>query len=111
MKVTSKQLWEYLAHNGASYNDFISYQSELPTDFERTLTQSQFDVMKKADILELVADQNMSENNLGGDDIVSVCVDVIDAICNGYTIATWYGENCEALVAGYRANELTVTAD
>ena len=48
----------------------------------------------------------MSENHLGGDHLVSIADDVLDALNEGYRIITWYGPKTQALVVGYRPKQL-----
>ena len=42
----------------------------------------------------------MSENRLGGDDMVELAAEVISAIEEGWKVVTWYGPDTEVLVAG-----------
>jgi len=81
--------------------DIWTYLSEGEPDANPTL--------QATDLKEIIADEDMSTQNLGGDDMVSLANDILAAIAEGYTILTWYGDNAEALVVGYRPDQLTVT--
>jgi hypothetical protein len=60
------------------------------------------------DIQQIVVASGMSEDHLGGDDIVNLVKDVLEAQKNGYAIYSWYGPDTEVLIIGYRPDELTI---
>ena len=104
LTVTKDQLWSYLA--AYADGDYESYRdSQLEDAF---LDRATFDALTACDLKTVTAGQGMSENHPGGDDIVSVAEGVVAAIAEGYTIVTWYGPDAEALVAGYKPDQLTV---
>ena len=84
-KVTSEQLYLHLSGDG------------------------EIEELADADIAQITAGIGMSEWYLGGDDVVNIVCDVLEAIGNGYKIATWYGPDTEVLICGYRPDQLTVT--
>lgn len=98
LKVTKAQLHNYLVNGGEDYN--ASNDNPLPA-----LLVGQ---LKDCDISDIVSGQEMSEDRLGGDDLVCVADKVVDDLLEGYQIVTWYGENAEALVAGYREDEIEI---
>lgn len=46
----------------------------------------------------IVNDFNMSENHIGGDNVISIVNEVKEAIENGYKVFTWYGPETETLI-------------
>jgi hypothetical protein len=50
----------------------------------------------------------MSENHPGGDDLVSAVAEALAAQKAGYTVHTWYSPKAEALVIGYKPEQLTI---
>ena len=109
MKVTRQQLWTFLNNQEETYEDFV------PCSEDSGLTVADFNALHTLledkvgnPIRQIVADQGMSENHLGGDDLVSVVDQTLAAIKDGYEIATWYGPETEVLVVGYRPDYLTV---
>jgi hypothetical protein len=109
VKVTRAQLWHFLFFCGKEL-DFVHYQNEVKENEaeENQLDESTFDALKAADINDIVSDQDASENNLGGDDLVNVADSVLQAVKDGYTVVTWYGDENEALVAGVRSGPVPV---
>ena len=105
-EVTKRQIWEYLSNGGPDYDSFGAFR-EQATD-ELSIDQAAFEALKGCDLRQIVADSEMSECHLGGDDLVSMADDVLAAVKDGYAVATWYGPDSEALVVGYRPDQLTV---
>lgn len=106
LKVTRRQLHAYLANAGPelSYLDFCEEfeEGEVPID---AATHSK---LRACELKKIVADSEMSEHHLGGDHLVSLADEVVAAIKDGYTIATWYGDKAEALVVGYKPDQFTL---
>lgn len=50
-------------------------------------------------------DFGMSENHIGGDDVVSYVDSTIEAIKEGYEIYTWYGDDSEVLIIGIKLKD------
>lgn len=111
MKVMRKQLWTYLNNQEDSYEQFRDCcDSETNGVTKKVFTELKLladDEVRKP-LRPILADQHMSENHPGGDDIVGTVDDVLTAIQDGYRIVTWYGPEAEALVAGYKPDYLTV---
>lgn len=63
------------------------------------------------DVKNIVADFSMSENHIGGDDVLSYIDEVVSAMKEGYEIVTWYGSNTEALAAGIRPGTIELSED
>ncbi len=63
------------------------------------------------DIKAICVDWEMSENHIGGDDIVAIATALREAILTGYRVFISYGPNTEVLIVGYRQNELAITDD
>ena len=53
----------------------------------------------------ILCDFCMSENHLGGDDMIFVVDSVLEAIKDGYHIHTWYGDNAEVLIFGMKMED------
>lgn len=56
----------------------------------------------KEDIQHIIADFSMSENHIGGDDIISYINQVLGAIADKKRVVAWYGEDTEVLVLAIR---------
>jgi hypothetical protein len=107
-EVTKLQIWEFLNNSGSEYATYEEFVGNSADPDEITLDEAIFNALKACDLKTIIAGSEMSENHLGGDDLVSVADDVVAAVRDGYAITTWYGHNSEALVAGYRAGQLSV---
>lgn len=83
----------------------------LSGDDPESVDQASMDAVNALDLKAIVVDFSMSENHIGGDDVVSIVDQVLEAQTEGYRIATWYGPDAEVLVIGYRPGQLTLTAD
>ncbi len=105
--VTKRQLWIFLTMGRTE--TFAEFRDEEGDEDESELGEDEWNALNKADIKEIIADQDMSENSPGGDDMVSLAEDVLTAVKEGYTVVTWYGDSTEALVAGVRPDQITVT--
>lgn len=105
LTVTTRQLWYYLNNGGKEF--------ELPDDPDDCedcpFYQETLHALHKCDLKNILAGQYMSEERLGGDDLCGMADDVVAAIKEGYEIISWYGDDAEALVAGYKPAELTIT--
>ncbi len=70
------------------------------------LDPDEFKVLKKAvadkELVEICCGTDMSENHLGGDDILEYVAATANAAKLGLEIVTWYGPNAEALAIGVR---------
>ena len=111
MKVTPMQLWTYLDGQEETYADFLDRRGGRANG----VTAEVFEELKRLNedttnqpIRLVIADQHMSENHPGGDDMVAAVDDVLAAIKDGYRIVTWYGPETEVLIAGYRPEHLTI---
>lgn len=80
-------------------------------DDPEAVDQATMDAVNALDIKAIVVDFSMSENHIGGDDVVNIVDQVLAAQTEGYRIITWYGPEAEVLVIGYRPGQLTLTAD
>jgi len=106
--ITYKQLYDIIeidAQINANEIDYSDYVTERPNN---CVKPSVFEALKKCDIKKIIADSNMSEHNLGGDDLCNLAHDILRATADGYTIAVWYGPDSEALIIGYHPTEMTI---
>jgi hypothetical protein len=105
LRVTKHQLFQF-----AAYGEEETHQVflEFVSDVKRPLARAKFEALKKCDLKRIVAGSEMSENHLGGDNLVDVADGVLAAVAEGYAICTWYGPKTEAMVVGYRTNELAI---
>jgi hypothetical protein len=106
--VTKLQIWEFLNNSGSEYATYEEFVGNSADSDEITLDEATFNILRSRDLKTIIAGSEMIENHLGGDDLVAVADDVLAAIWDGYAITTWYGHNSEALVAGYRPEQLSV---
>ncbi len=115
IKLSKQALWAVLTtgRNGMTYGGYVqAYYDNFGTldgGPPPALDEATFKAVLAADINEIIADQNMSENHLDGDDMVNLADDVLLAVQDGYSVVTWYGDDGEVLVAGIRPAELSVT--
>jgi hypothetical protein len=107
-EVTKLQIWEFLNNSGSQYATYQEFVDNNIEPEEVTLDEATFNILRSCDLKTIIAGSEMSEDHLGGDDLVSVADDVMAAIKEGYAVTTWYGHNSEALVAGYRPGQLSV---
>lgn len=105
--IDKTQLFTFLECEADSYDDYKA----MLADYERplTLTDEQWQYLKGCTFKTIVHGTEMSEDHLGGDDMVGVADDVLIALKEGFQICTWYGSDAEAMVVGYRADCLTIT--
>jgi hypothetical protein len=111
MKVTRRQLWTYLTNQEDTYEEFLDCCDGETNGVSRELVDELASFLQdeiRKPIRLIIADQNMSENHPGGDDIVGAVEDALAAIKDGYRIVTWYGPETESLVAGCKPNYVTV---
>lgn len=117
LTITRYQLWAFLQMGAVGYT-YVEYCDHYAADYgpaeggppsEPELPPEAFEALKAADLRDIVSDQCMTDNRIGGDQIVDIADQVCTAIEQGYAISTWYGEDSEALIVGYRADQLTVT--
>lgn len=116
MQVTAKQLYVFLANGGyptpqdadglLTFAEFV--EGWVGDGDEMPFDQTTYDALQKCDLKNICAAWEMSENHLGGDDMVSLAAETAAAMREGYEIFTWYGPESEALVVGYRPSQLTV---
>lgn len=107
VKVTHRDLWQFLSVDGhdMSFDQFVEAYAD-----EKVMSQETFNAIKAADLEEIVVDQDMAESCIGGDDVVGIVDDVIGAIKDGYTVVTWYGDSAEAMVIGYKLEQLRIVS-
>lgn len=107
VKVTHRDLWQFLSVDGhdMSFDQFVEAYAD-----EKVMSQETFNAIKAADLEEIVVDQDMAESCIGGDDVVGIVDDVIGAIKDGYTVVTWYGDSAEAMVIGYKPEQLRIVS-
>ena len=105
--VSKRAIWEYLNGGGKEHDTYAEFQeaNELNDD-PVALTEDLFKLFKTVSFRELVADQYMSENRPGGDDIIEFVRMAQGAIEDGYKLATWYGPQTQTLIVGYNPVEL-----
>jgi len=71
--------------------------------------QATIDTVLAIDITAICAESDMGEGYVGGDDVVSIVNDVLQAQKDGYSIVTWYGPDAEVLIVGVRGGTLNLT--
>jgi hypothetical protein len=96
-RVSKHQLWSFLSE---------SYEEDDGSGV--ALDDKLLAALGRCDLRPIVADFGMSEHHLGGDDLIGVVESVVQATRDGYEIVTWYGDHTQALVAGYRKEQLSV---
>lgn len=101
LKITKRQLWEILCLGE-------SVVGEDESDINQDMADKIDKLVQSDKIQEIVIDQYMSENHIGGDDIVSAVDGVLNAISTGYEIISWYGKDAEVLVVGIKPGLLEV---
>ena len=107
MQVTKHQLW-YYAYEFTSYTKEGRQQVYADLDAEEKerngIKQEVFDFLQQQDIRVIAIGKNMSEEHLGGDDIIRIA-DKILAIVDFQTqhpshkVITYYGDDAEVLIA------------
>lgn len=92
-----------------SYQDYLNADEnyENQTTYGDQLTEEQWTALKAADLFTIVADVDMSTQNLGGDDILTTVDETLAAVREGYRVCVWYGPNTETLAVGYRPEQIT----
>lgn len=68
-----------------------------------------FEFLCNHDWKVVVHDFSMSENHIGGDDVISFVDATIEAIKEGYQVHTWYGDDGEVLILGIKGDSKTVS--
>lgn len=91
-----------------NYDTYLDNLNELHDDENPQLTEETFHTLQAMDIKQIVADSSMSENHIGGDDVIAYIDEVVAAIKEGYEIITWYGPKAQVLVIGVRPNTLEI---
>ena len=71
---------------------------------EETLTND--DTFEGKQLKIIVCDCSMSEHHLGGDNIIDIARQILNAQNEGYQIHTWYGNDTEVLIIGLKAQIL-----
>lgn len=107
-RISKQQVYHFLDKGGPDADDFRSFLAEFD-DEECPLDEGQFNDLKAADLNNILVGSEMSENHLGGDDLISLADDVISAAEDGYKVYTWYGPESEALVFGLKPGKILIT--
>lgn len=105
LTVTKQQLFAFLHCGAKTYKAFREDDESRDVGGACLLDRATFNALKLCDLRRIVADSHMSENHLGGDDLVTLADDVLAALDAGYELVTWYGPQTETLVAGYRSSD------
>lgn len=100
--VSKQQLFVFLANGGLDTENYEQFSEGWLDDDPNPITPELYEALKQADLKPILNGSEMSEDHLGGDDLVAVADDVLAAIKEGYEIVTWYGPKSEALVAGIK---------
>ena len=114
INVTLPQLWQFLDAHCDDDATYAQYVEELAEDqpAEYALTEALFialrDAKRDGELVEILADQGFSETHPGGDTVIGIVEDTIEAKNNGMSIATWYGPSTECLVAAYDEDTIKV---
>jgi hypothetical protein len=109
LTVSKAQVHQFL-ENGEEcekYEDFREQVTDLNGE-EVLIDEAAFAGLKNCDFRKIVAGSHLSENHLGGDDLIAVADDVLRAVEDHYQIVTWYGQETQALIAGYRKDQLII---
>lgn len=109
LTINKAQLHQFL-ENGEDCEKYEAFREEVADmNGEKVLLdETTFAGLKNCEFRKIVAGSHLSENHLGGDDLVAVADDVLRAIEDHYQIVTWYGQETQALIAGYRKDQLTI---
>ena len=114
MKFTKAQLYEFLSNQAERLNNLQTedgmYKEYLEsTSSRKVLTAKEFEALKALDFKVICCDFSMSENHIGGDDIISFVDKTLD-VCrdnaNTHQVITWYGDDTEVLIVGVPIEEL-----
>lgn len=110
MKFTKAQLYEFLSNQEQTENGtYEEYLESTSKEEEEVLTAKEFEALKVLDFKVICCDFGMSENHIGGDDIVSFVDKTLD-VCrdnvNTHNVVTWYGDDTEVLIVGVPIEEL-----
>ena len=92
LNVTMPQLFEILKPD----------YSKLAVD--ESTTKAVLKAFETCQIVLFLADSDLAASYFGGDDLIGVTKATVNAMTQGYSIATWYDEdtNCGILIIGYR---------
>ena len=122
-EVTLPRLWQFLdAHcdDDTTYAQYVEEFAELPGHLyhrglrtkSQPLTEALFialrDAKRDGALVEILVDQGFSETHPGGDTVIGIVEDTIEAKNNGMSIATWYGPRTECLIAAYDEDTIKV---
>jgi len=113
-EVTLPRLWQFLNVHCDDDTTYAQYVAELAEDqpAEYALTEALFialrDAKRDGALVEILVDQGFSETHPGGDTVIGIVEDTIEAKNNGMNIATWYGPCAECLVAAYDEDTIKV---
>ena len=114
VKFTKAQLYEFLSNQAERLNNLQTedgtYKEYLEsTSSRKVLTAKEFEALKALDFEVICCDFSMSENHIGGDDIISFLDKTLD-VCrdnaNTHQVITWYGDDTEVLIVGVPIEEL-----
>jgi len=105
MKITKQQLYAFLLAASCSDDkkgpcklelDDVYDVGDMPDEVWNRLSQA----FKDKDLRNICVGSGMSENHPGGDDFVDLANRILEAIKDGFTVVTWYGDDTECLIAG-----------
>lgn len=67
-------------------------------------------IMGKCDYKVILCDQDIAalETPIGGDEIINLVNKTLQAVAEGYTVGTWYGEDAEVLIIATKSSEVDV---
>lgn len=102
MAILASKVHQFLE---ADYADYAGYLEDCE---DPTLTKKEFLHLTKCDLKCVLASSEMSENHLGGDDLCAMASDVLATVKEGFEVMVWYGPKSEALVVGYRPNQVKI---
>lgn len=103
--VTKLELFAFFDGNGPEFTTFDSFNSGVEESY---VSHATFHRLKSVDLKCIIHGQDLSAEHLGGDTLVGVVHDVLEAQKEGYKIAYWYGHDAEVLVVAYRPDQLRV---
>lgn len=99
-----------------TFDDYEVYANDFDDDLvddvgepQRPISAEDYAALQTCDLFDIVSSQSMSDERLGGDDVLEYISDTIRAKDAGYHIHLWYGSDCETLAIGYRPEQLTIT--
>lgn len=108
VRVTHQQMYLFLDHGGKSVDyTFDQWEDENKGNDDPDIVGFDlFNALKRCTIEDVVVSKSMSENHLGGDDVLWFVELTLKAVEKGLKIECWYGDSTEVLVVGYDPNEI-----